>query len=93
MKAVWNNKVIAQSDNTVEWDGMMFFPPDSIRNEYFTPSDTKITYTGKGMALFFHIAVDGQLNFDAAFNFPRLEKDREMMNGYFVFWKGVAIEY
>ena len=38
-KATWEGTVLAESSQTVEVEGNQYFPPDSIHNEYFKPSD------------------------------------------------------
>ena len=40
-KAIWNGKVIAESDNTEIVEGNHYFPADSIKQEFFTGSDTR----------------------------------------------------
>lgn len=35
MKAIWNNKVIAESDNTVVLENNHYFPHDSIKKRLF----------------------------------------------------------
>ena len=48
MKAIWNNEVIAESDATVVVEGNHYFPADSIKNEFFTPSETHTVCGWKG---------------------------------------------
>ena len=43
MRAVWQDAVLAESDDTVVVEGNHYFPPDSIHNKYFRPSDTHTT--------------------------------------------------
>jgi uncharacterized protein (DUF427 family) len=40
MKAIYNSQVIAESDNTVVVEGNHYFPPDSVRKEFLTGSNT-----------------------------------------------------
>ena len=35
MKAIWNGKVLAESNETVEVEGNHYFPKESIACEYF----------------------------------------------------------
>ena len=35
MQAIWNDEVIAESDDTVVVEGNHYFPYDSIKKEYF----------------------------------------------------------
>jgi uncharacterized protein (DUF427 family) len=34
MKALWNDKVIAESDNTVVVENNHYFPKESVKSEY-----------------------------------------------------------
>ena len=38
MKATWNDTVIAESDDTVVVEGNHYFPKDSVRWDYLTPT-------------------------------------------------------
>jgi len=35
MKAVWNNVVLAESDNVVSLEGNLYFPMDSLKKRIF----------------------------------------------------------
>ena len=35
MKAIWNNKIIADSNDTVVIEGNHYFPHESIKKEFF----------------------------------------------------------
>ena len=43
MKATWEDTIIAESDETVVVEGNHYFPADSIKREYFSPSGTHTT--------------------------------------------------
>jgi uncharacterized protein (DUF427 family) len=53
MKAVWNDTVIAESDETVVVEGNHYFPPDSIKSEYFHKTETSTSCPWKGMASYY----------------------------------------
>ena len=38
MKAIWNGKTIAESNDTVVVEGNHYFPVDAIKKEYFKAS-------------------------------------------------------
>jgi len=42
-KAIWNNKLFAQSDNTEIIEENHYFPTDSVNREYFKDSETRTT--------------------------------------------------
>ena len=43
MKAIWNNKIIAQSDKTIVVENNHYFPPEAVNKEYLQPNDTHTT--------------------------------------------------
>jgi uncharacterized protein (DUF427 family) len=44
MKAIWNNMVIAESDDTIVIEKNYYFPPDSVRMEFMSKSDAAWYY-------------------------------------------------
>lgn len=92
MKAIWNNTVIAESNDTVVIENNHYFPAESIKKEFFKPSATHTNCPWKGMASYYTIAVDGQENVDAAWYYPETSDLAKSIKGYVAFWKGVTIE-
>lgn len=91
MKAIWNGKTIAESDDTVVVENNHYFPADSVEKECFKPSDTN-TYCGwKGTASYYTLEVDGKTNPDAAWYYPDPKPEAENIRGRIAFWKGVEI--
>ena len=39
-RAIWNGKVLAESEKTVTVEGIVYFPESSLKREYFRPSST-----------------------------------------------------
>lgn len=91
MKAVWNNTVIAESDETVEVEGNQYFPAESIHKDYFQPSETHSVCGWKGTASYYDVVVDGNANKDAAWYYPEAKPDAKNIEGYVAFWKGVEV--
>lgn len=92
MKAIWNNKVIAESEDTLVIENNHYFPADSIKKEYFKSSDTHTTCPWKGVASYYSLEVDGETNTDAAWYYPETSELAKKIKGRIAFWKGVAIE-
>jgi uncharacterized protein (DUF427 family) len=91
-KAIWNGQVIAESDRCETVEGNAYFPPDAVRREFLQASDTHTTCGWKGAASYYHVAVDGQVNRDAAWYYPETKDAAKHIEGYVAFWKGVRIE-
>ncbi|MBL1212620.1 MAG: DUF427 domain-containing protein [Ignavibacteriae bacterium] len=91
MKAVWNNKVIAESDNTIVVEGNHYFPPADVNKEYFEESDTSSTCPWKGKASYYTINIDGKINEDAAWYYPQPKEAAAEIKNHVAFWKGVEV--
>ena len=66
MKAIWNGKVIAESDETVNIEGNQYFPFKSVNKDYLLQSETHTVCHWKGTASYYDILVDDKSNKDAA---------------------------
>lgn len=91
-KAIWNGQVIAESDRTEVVEGNQYFPPDSIKQEFFQDSSTHTSCPWKGQANYYTVVVDGQENADAAWYYPETKEKANNIKGYIAFWKGVKVE-
>ena len=92
MKAIWNNQVIAESNETKLLERNHYFPESSIKSEFFIDSDTKTTCFWKGEASYKSIKVGGEINPDAAWYYPSTKDAAKEIEGYYAFWNGVKIE-
>ncbi len=91
MKAIWNNKVVAESNKTIVVERNHYFPPESIKKEFFEESDTHTTCPWKGLASYRTLVVDGKRNPDAAWYYPAPRELAKGIKNYVAFWKGVTI--
>ena len=66
--------------------------PDTIRKEYFKASDTHTTCPWKGLASYYSIEVDGQVNADAAWYYPQPKQAAANIKDHVAFWRGVKVE-
>jgi uncharacterized protein (DUF427 family) len=91
-KAIWNGSVIAESDRTVEIEGNQYFPLDAVRRELLRDSGTHTTCPWKGVASYYDVVVDGQVNKDAAWYYPTPKDAARQIMGHVAFWHGVRVE-
>ena len=91
-KAIWNGAVIAESDNCQVVEGNQYFPPDAIKQEYFKPSDTHSTCPWKGVASYYNVVVEGQVNKDAGWYYPEPKSAASNIKDHVAFWRGVTVE-
>jgi uncharacterized protein (DUF427 family) len=92
MKAIWNDKVIAESDDTVVVENNHYFPIDSVDRELLQDSDTTSVCPWKGTANYYDIVVDGKTNRDAAWYYAEPKDAAANIRGRVAFWKGVRVE-
>lgn len=92
MKAVWNGKVLAESDDLVQVEGNYYFPAQSLNKEFLIPSKTESFCPWKGTASYYSIDVDGKRNEDAVWYYPEPKPAAIKIKDRVAFWKGVQIQ-
>ncbi len=91
MRAIWNDQVIAESDDTVIVEGNHYFPSDSLRREFFVPSDQKSVCPWKGEASYYDLNVAGRQNVEAAWYYPAPKPAAAEIKDRVAFWRGVEL--
>ena len=93
-KAAWNGVTIAEADaDAVRLvEGNVFFPPDGVDHTYLRESRTQTVDPAKGIASYYDVVVDGEVNADAAWTYAAPKPEAEEIAGYVAFWKGVTVE-
>ncbi|MEO6724885.1 MAG: DUF427 domain-containing protein [Blastocatellia bacterium] len=92
MKATWNSATIAESNETIIVEGNHYFPPDAVNKAFLQPSETHTVCGWKGTASYYNVAVNSEVNKDAAWFYPETKEDAKNIEGYVAFWKGVKVE-
>jgi uncharacterized protein (DUF427 family) len=91
VKAIWNGTVIAESDKTVLVEGNHYFPLEAVNQTYLRSNDHHTTCFWKGVASYYDIEVNGQINQSAAWYYPEPSKLAQHVKGYVAFWHGVQV--
>jgi uncharacterized protein (DUF427 family) len=91
MQAIWKDAVVAESDQTIVVEGNHYFPEESLRREYFTPSTSKTICGWKGTASYYHLTVDGETNRDAAWQYRHPLPLARKVKHRVAFWHGVRV--
>ena len=91
-RAIWNGKVIAETEKYETVEGNVYFPPDSVHRELLQPSDTHTVCPWKGTASYYTVVVDGQENRDAAWYYPDPKPAAANIKDHVAFWHGVTVE-
>ena len=91
MKAIWNDQLLAESDDTVVVEGNHYFPAESIDAQFFKDSVTTTICPWKGTASYKSIEVDGRTNQDAAWYYPAPKEAAAEIKDRYAFWNGVEV--
>ena len=91
MQAVWNGKIIAQSNETVVVDSNHYFPRSALAEEFFLQSSKTTHCPWKGDASYLSVTVDGEVNADAAWYYPSPKEAAQQISGMVAFWRGVEV--
>jgi uncharacterized protein (DUF427 family) len=91
-KAIWNDEIIAESDDTVVVEGVHYFPRSALREDVLRPSDTHTVCPWKGKASYYTLESGGNVTADAVWFYPEPKPDAKAVRDRVAFWKGVKVE-
>ena len=92
-KAIWNGTVIAEAPaGAVEIvEGNIYFPLESVNEDYLQPSEHHTVCPWKGTASYYHVTVGGEVNKDAAWFYPQPKDEAKHIGGRVAFWRGIKV--
>lgn len=98
MKAMWKDTVIAEAPNErlIRIEGNWYFPPESLKRQYFQESDHHTICHWKGEASYYDVVVDGGVNSYGAWYYPQpkagsIERVKKDFTDYVAFWNGIEV--
>jgi uncharacterized protein (DUF427 family) len=91
MRAIWNDTVIAESDDTVLVEGNHYFPVSALRRELLSDTPTTSFCPWKGTASYYTVTVGDRENKDAAWYYPEPKDAAKEIKDRVAFWKGVTV--
>ncbi len=92
MRAIWKDKVLAQSAETVSLEGNNYFPPESINMDYFQDGTRQYTCPWKGKSKYWDVVVDGEVNDNSAWSYPEPKEAALEIKGHMAFDLSSGIE-
>jgi len=91
MKAIWNDVVLAESNDTVRLEGNTYFPMSSINIEYFEETKSTSLCLWKGKANYFTVNVNGEINKNCAWYYPKPSFLAKKVKNHVAFWQDIKI--
>jgi uncharacterized protein (DUF427 family) len=92
MKAVWNNAVIAESQDTVVVEGNHYFPLTAVNAALLEPSTHTSVCPWKGTANYYSLKVGDARNPNAVWYYADPKPAAAQIKGRVAFWKGVKVD-
>ena len=90
-KAIWNGTVLAESDACQIVEGHYYFPPETVKREHRRPNTKHTTCFWKGVASYYDVVVNGEVNCQAAWCYLQTSAEARPIQHYIAFWHGVKV--
>jgi uncharacterized protein (DUF427 family) len=91
-RALWQGRVLAESERYEVVEGNVYFPPEAVDRRYLSDSATTTVCSWKGTARYYTVKVDGEENRDAAWYYPDPKPAAAQIRDHVAFWRGVTVE-
>jgi len=90
--AIWNGEVIARSDRTLEVDGYVYFPRESVRMELLKATSRTASDLQCPHGVQFYDVVEGRtISKRAAWSYEAPQAKMKSVDHWIGFWEDVAI--
>ena len=93
MKAIWNNIVIAETDQPIKFEGDFYFPYDSVKLQYMSKSGKVFSTPTRGVCEYYDIEVGGVIKKDGAWMCFNPRPGAQIIANCFAFDKEVQISH
>ena len=90
-RAVFEDIIIAEFDDTILLEGNHYFPPESVNMKYLHPSKTQSAPNWIGKALYYDLVVGKKRIQDAAWSYPEPSKAAMAIKDHVAFQGDVTI--
>ncbi|THH31467.1 hypothetical protein EUX98_g2709 [Antrodiella citrinella] len=87
VKVTLNGTVVAEAANPPVVEGNYYFPPDSVKMEIFSKSNTTSECPWKGLASYYNASVGGNTVKDVAWYYPAPKSKAENIKDHVAFYK------
>lgn len=91
MKAMWNDTLIAESNDIVTVEGNAYFPETALDKSLIKPSSHTSVCPWKGTANYYSLDVGGKVNENAVWYYAAPKDAAKEIKGRVAFWKGVKV--
>ncbi len=90
MKVIWNNQVIAESDQTKVVENNHYFPPESVNKQFFEADDKQTFCPWKGKASYYNLVDNGEKANGAAWYYAEPKEAANNIKNHVAFDKSMV---
>ena len=87
MKVLWNDKVIADSNETIVIENNHYFPPESVNKEFLEDNSLETVCPWKGTASYFNLVDGNEKEIEAAWYYANPKAEASQIKDYVAFYK------
>jgi uncharacterized protein (DUF427 family) len=92
MRAIWHGQVLADSDRTIEVDGYVYFPRESVQLQHLRPSPKTASDRQCPHGVQFYDVASGQRQADRnAWSYEKPRGSMQQVDHWFGFWDEVEV--
>lgn len=91
-KATIQDTIIAETENIESIEGNTYFPADSVKKEFFSPSSTTTFCPWKGDAHYYDIQVKDTIIKDGAWYYPDPKPEASHIKDFVAFYTSKGID-
>ena len=86
--ARWNDATLTETDKYEVIESYVYFPPGSVKWQYFKKTNNYYTCPRKGKAVYYDLVAEGRVIKDGAWSYPEPEEAAKHIRGYIAFAYG-----
>ena len=90
-RAIWNDVVIAESDEGIEIENSLYFPRENVRMDLLRASATRTRCPWKGQATYYSLIDDETVLDDVAWSYENPRSRARVIKECMAFWKQITI--
>ena len=91
-RAMFKGAVVAESDAVETVEGNIYFPPDALVSDFFTPTEKTTICGWKGTANYFSLSVGGETADNAAWTYRDPKPAASNIKNFVAFYSVVTVE-
>lgn len=90
-RAIWKGCVLAESEDTVDHDGVTYFPTEALNAALLRPTNKQRFQPSRGTSTYFDLEVNGRIVSDVAWILSGFGEESSTLVNRVAFYSGVDV--